>query len=75
MAITLTEARGFLAALFTEFGEDYAAQGRILRVLRTQFPAVDWPAELRTRAKASPVFAATGLSVDWWANEVIRFSQ
>ena len=74
MAITLAEARQFLVALIVEFDEDYHGQARILRVLRAQFPAVDWPAELRARAKASARFAASGLSVDWWVDEVVRLS-
>lgn len=74
MALSLTEARQFLTALFLEFGEDYNAQARILRVLRAQWPGVDWASELRTRARASAVFAASGLSVDWWVDEVLRLS-
>jgi hypothetical protein len=74
MAITLTEARAFLVALLLEFREDYQAQARIFRVLVAQFPGVDWPTELRARAQANAAFAASGLSVDWWVNEVVRLS-
>ena len=75
MAITLTEGRTFLGAVLAEYGTDYGGAARLLRVLRTAFPAVDWETELRTRARSHPAFAALGLSVDWWVDEVIRLSR
>lgn len=75
MALTSAERNALFDGLFVEFGEDYQSLGRIVRVLRAQFPAVDWTALLVNRARASAAFAASGLSVDWWASEVDRYSR
>lgn len=74
MAITLTEGRNLLGAIVTEYGADCASVGRLLRVMRAAFPAVDWNTELRTRARSTAAFTALGISVDWWVDEVIRLS-
>lgn len=74
MAITLTEGRAFVAAVVAEYGTDYPAIGRLLKVLRVAFPAVDWEAELRSRARVHPAFLALGLSIDWWVDQVVRLS-
>jgi hypothetical protein len=74
MALTVSERNALVKALLDEFGEDYPNMGRIIRAFRTVFPAVDWATLLTNIASSYQPFAASGLSVDWWVAEVLRYS-
>lgn len=72
MAITPTERNALVRCLLSAFGEDYSAMGRLVYYLRLELPAVDWPTVLANIASNWQPFIDSGLSIDWWVNEVMR---
>jgi len=72
MAINAAERNALVRSLLSAFGEDYDAMGRLIYYLRLELPAVDWPTTLATLAANWQPFIASGLSIDWWVNEVMR---
>ena len=57
------------------YAKDYDTVAAILRPLRTEFPTINWIGELTTIATTWQPFLDTGLSIQWWINEVDRLSQ
>ena len=72
MAINPSERNALVRSLLLAFGEDYQAMGRLVHYLRLELPAVDWPTTLANIAAAWQPFIDSGLSIDWWVNEVMR---
>lgn len=72
MAITIPEKNALVRCILSALGEDYPAMGRLIYYLRLELPAVDWPITLGTIAAAWQPFIDSGLSIDWWVNEVMR---
>jgi len=72
MAISNAERNALIRVLLSAFGEDYDAMGKLVYYLRLELPAVDWPTYLATIASTWQPFIASGLSIQWWVNEVMR---
>jgi hypothetical protein len=72
MAIGNADRDLLIQTLFDIVGEDYYVAGRILAKLETRFPAVAWRSRLSTLMDARPEYVASGLSIDWWKQEVAR---
>jgi hypothetical protein len=72
MAINAAERNAFVRSLMSALGEDYSTMGRLVYYLRLELPAVDWPTVLATIATNWQPFIDSGLSIDWWVNEVMR---
>ena len=72
MAINAAERNALIRSLLSAFGEDYSAMGRLIYYLRLELPAVDWPTVLATIAANWQPFIDSGLSIQWWVNEVMR---
>ncbi len=72
MAVTPSERNAVVRALLEAFGEDYGAMGRLVHYLRLELPGLDWPTTLSTIASNWQPFIDSGLSIDWWVNEVLR---
>jgi hypothetical protein len=75
MAINAADARQLARVILMAYFEDVATVASILRPLRTEFPTVNWMAELTTIATTWQPFLTSGLSIQWWLNEVDRQSQ
>jgi hypothetical protein len=75
MAINAADARQLARVILMAYFEDVATVASILRPLRTEFPTVNWMAELTTIATNWQPFLTSGLSIQWWLNEVDRQSQ
>lgn len=74
MAINAADARQLARVILTAYFEDYATVAAILRPLRTEWPTIDWMGELTTVALAHQPFIDSGLSIQWWLDEVDRQS-
>jgi len=72
MAITPAERNALIRCLLSAFGTDYESMGRLVYYLRLELPAVDWPTVLATIAANWQPFIDSGLSIQWWVNEVMR---
>ena len=72
MAISPAERNALIRVILSAFGEDYQAMGRLVHYLRLELPAVDWPTVLATIAATWQPFITSGLSIQWWVNEVMR---
>ena len=55
-------------------GEDSALAGHFLDFLQTAFPGFDWSGILRTRARLWQPYIASGLSIDAFIDEAIRYA-
>jgi hypothetical protein len=75
MPINANDARQLARVILLAYFEDYQTVANILRPLRTEFPAINWIAELTTIASTWQPFLSSGLSIQWWVNEVDRLSQ
>ena len=75
MAINAADARQLARVILMSYGEDYELIGKILKPLRQEWPTINWMAELATIATTWQPFIDSGLSVQWWLNEVDRLSQ
>lgn len=75
MAINAADARQLARVILLSYGEDYELVGKILRPLRAEFPTIAWMTELTTIATTWQPFLDSGLSTQWWLNEVDRLSQ
>jgi hypothetical protein len=75
MAINAADARQLARVILMSYGEDVSTIASILRPLRTEFPTINWMAELTTIATTWGPFQDSGLSVYWWLGEVDRQSQ
>lgn len=72
--LSTAEQRGAVDGIFRACGENYNEAAVILNYLKTVLPAFTWEAQLRTRAAVWQPFVASGLSIDWWCDEVIRLA-
>lgn len=72
MPINAADARQLARVILAAYAEDYATIADILRPLIVQWPSIDWMGALTTEALAHPAFAASGLSVQWWLDEIDR---
>lgn len=68
------EQRGAVDGLLKVAGEDAQQGGIILNYLQTVLPTFSWATQLRTRALIYAPFIASGLSIDWWVDEAIRYA-
>ena len=75
MAINAADARQLARVILMSYGEDYQLVASILKPLRAEFPTINWMAELTTIATTWQPFLDSGLSIQWWLNEVDRLSQ
>ncbi len=75
MAINAADARQLARVILLAYFEDYATVANILRPLRAEFPGINWIGELTTIATTWQPFLDSGLSIQWWINEVDRLSQ
>lgn len=75
MPINQADARQLSRVMLMAYGEDYDVVSMILKPLRVEYPTINWIAELTTVATAWQPFIDSGLSVQWWLNEVDRRSQ
>lgn len=75
MAINAADARQLARVILLAYFEDVDTIARILKPLRTEWPSINWMTELTAVATAWVPFQESGLSVDWWLNEVDRRSQ
>lgn len=74
MAINAADARQLSRVILMSYGSDYELVGALLKPLRTEFPTISWIAELTTIAMNWQPFLDSGLSIQWWINEVDRLS-
>jgi hypothetical protein len=72
--LSTAEQRGAVDGLLKVAGEDTQEAGTILNYLQTVLPAFTWATQLRTRALIWAPFIASGLSIDWWVDEAIRYA-
>lgn len=72
MAINPAEGNALVRCFLSAFGTDYQAMGKLVYYLRLELPAVNWPVILATIASSWQPFIDSGLSIDWWVNEVMR---
>ena len=72
MPINQADARQLAQVMLLAYGEDIEQVVAILRPLIAQWPSIDWMGELRTVAATHQGFIDSGLSVQWWLNEVER---
>jgi hypothetical protein len=75
MPINNADARQLSRVMLMAYGEDLSTVAGILRPLRTEFRTINWIAELTTIATNWQPFLDSGLSIQWWLNEVDRQSQ
>ena len=75
MAINAADARQLARVILMAYFEDYSTVAAILRPLRAEWPSINWITELTTIATAWQPFIDSGLSIQWWLNEVDRQSQ
>ena len=75
MAINAADARQLARVILMSYGEDYSTVAAILRPLRAEWPSINWITELTTIATTWQPFIDSGLSIQWWLNEVDRQSQ
>ena len=75
MALNAADARALARVILMSYGEDYDVVASILKPLRVQFSSINWMAELTTIATTWQPFLDSGLSVQWWLNEIDRRSQ
>jgi len=72
--INAADARQLAQVMLKAYGEDYGLIGSILKPLRTDFPGINWMNELTTIALAWQPFIDSGLSIQWWLDQVNRLS-
>jgi hypothetical protein len=75
MAINAADARQLARVILMAYGEDVGTIAGILGPLRTEFPTIGWMTELTAIATTWQPFLTSGLSIQWWLNEVDRLSQ
>jgi hypothetical protein len=75
MAINAADARQLARVILMAYFEDYTTVAAILRPLRTEWPSINWIAELTTIAMTWQPFLSSGLSIQWWINQVDLQSQ
>ena len=75
MAINAADARQLARVILMAYGENVRIVAEILRPLRTEWPSINWIAELTAIATTWQPFLDSGLSIQWWLNEVDRQSQ
>jgi len=75
MAINAADARQLSRVILMAYFEDYTTVAAILKPLRTEWPTINWMTELTTIATTWQPFLDSGLSIQWWLNEVDRQSQ
>jgi hypothetical protein len=74
MAINAADARQLAGIMLEAYFEDYTIIAAIMRPLRVHLPTINWMGELRTVAQTHQAFIDSGLSIDWWCDEVDRQS-
>jgi hypothetical protein len=72
--LSTAEQRGAIDGLLKVAGEDTSQAGVILNYLQTVLPTFGWATLLATRAAIWAPFLASGLSINWWVTEVIRYA-
>ena len=75
MAINAADARQLARVILMAYGEDVQTVAMILKPLRTEWPSINWMTELTAIATTFQPFLDSGLSIQWWLNEVDRLSQ
>ena len=75
MAINAADARQLARVILIAYFEDYQRVAYLLKPLRQEWPTINWMAELTTIATTWQPFLDSGLSIQWWLNEVDRLSQ
>ena len=75
MAINAADARQLARVILMAYFEDYSIVAAILRPLRAEWPSINWITELTAIATTWQPFIDSGLSIQWWLNEVDRQSQ
>ena len=75
MAINAADARQLARVILMAYFEDYSTVAAILKPLRTEWPSINWMTELTAIATTWQPFLSSGLSIQWWLNEVDRQSQ
>lgn len=75
MAINAADARQLARVILMAYGEDVQVVAMILKPLRVEWPSINWMTELTAIAVTFQPFLDSGLSIQWWLNEVDRLSQ
>jgi len=75
MAINAADARQLARVILMAYGEDVTRPALILKPLRAEWPSINWITELTTIATTWQPFIDSGLSIQWWLDEVARQSQ
>ncbi len=75
MAINAADARQLARVILMAYFEDYTTVAAILKPLRAEWPSINWIGELTTIATTWQPFIDSGLSVQWWLNQVDLLSQ
>jgi hypothetical protein len=75
MAINAADARQLARVILMAYFEDIEQVAAILKPLRAQWTNINWMTELTTIAETWQPFLDSGLSIQWWLNEVDRRSQ
>ena len=74
MPINAADARQLSQVILTAYGEDYPLIATLLKPLRISFPGINWMGELTTIATTWQPFIDSGLSIQWWLDQVNRLS-
>lgn len=74
MAVSAQDRKAIILALLNAYGDNYTPVAQMMRYLIAALPAIAWETELRTQAAAFAPFIASGLSITWWCDEVMRLS-
>lgn len=75
MAMNAADARQLARVILLAYFDDVQTVAKILKPLRVEWPSINWMTELTAVATTWVPFQESGLSVDWWLNEVDRQSQ
>jgi hypothetical protein len=75
MPINNADARQLSRVLLMAYFEDVSTIAAILKPLRTEWPSINWITELTTVVMSWQPFLDSGLSLQWFVNEIDRQSQ
>ena len=70
--VSQAERRAAMDILLQTYGEDYQQAATVMRYLTAAIPGMDWMNYLRQRAAIYQPFIDSGLSINWWLDEVQR---
>lgn len=74
MTISPAELDSIVDGILEVCGEDYQLAARVVRLLNSRAPGIPWQTCLRARAALWAPYRESGLSIDWWCDEVARLA-